>query len=237
MKKFYILTSIAVLFLVACNEEDSVENEKEIGPTVAQVQSNSEEKSLEKENDIETIVIEANYMTYNKESDLYESAELVVVAHTVKDFNDRTHVVKYTENTEEDKGIPEAIADFYTETPIKIMKILKQPSDSTIAKNDSIIFIEPISLLEDKFGVKKITTENYLEIQKGKPYILYLKKNTYGQYGIINMNNGRFNLEGTDEVMNLDDPGREYEKANRQEMKKAIEKKFEKEIKEVLNNH
>lgn len=236
MKRFYLLTSMAAaLFLSACNDEGALEQEKEVESTVSQNQSTSEEKSLG-ESDIETIVAHGSYLKYDEEPALYEAAELVVVAHTVKNFKDRNHVVKYVEQTEEDKGLPVAIEDFYTETPINIMKVLKQPSDSTIAKNESINIIEPISLLEDENGVKKLSTENYVELQKGKPYILYLKKNTYGQYSVINMNNGKFSLEGTDEVVNLAEHGHDFDKTEHQEMKAVVEKKFGKEIKEVKNN-
>lgn len=233
MKRFYILISICALFLFGCNEESKLETDKEEDTTVAQTQDTSEEKQND---DIETIVTHGSYIKHVDESELYDAAELVVMAHTVKDFMDRNHVVKYVEQTEEDKDLPVAIEDFYTETPVRIIKVLKQPSDSIIAKNDSINIIEPISLVEDDFGVRKLSTENYVELQKGKPYILYLKKNTYGQYSIINMNNGKFNLEGTDQIVNLAEHGHDLDKEEHQEFKRAVEKKFEKEIKEVIDN-
>lgn len=232
MKKFFILTSLMTIFLVACNNEGTLENEAK--NSITQIQDTSDKKFLG-ENDIETIVTHGSYMKYNEESELYKGAELVVIAHTSKKFQDRKHVVKYVQHTKEDKDLPPAIEDFYTETPIKIMKVLKQPSDGKITKNETINIIEPITLLKDENGVKKLSTENYVEMQQGKPYILYLKKNTYGQYSIINMNNGKFNLEGTDEIVNLAEHGHDNDKTEHQEMKAAVEKKFKKEIKDLKN--
>lgn len=52
--------------------------------------------------------------------------------------------------------------------------------------------IEPVSLKEDV----KYTVNQYVELQKGEPSVLFLMKNTYGDYGLINDNLGKFSLEG-----------------------------------------
>ncbi|NMM53003.1 hypothetical protein [Paenibacillus aquistagni] len=35
-------------------------------------------------------------------------------------------------------------------------------------------------------------------MKKGSKYLIFLKKNSYGQYSVINMQAGKFNLDGTD---------------------------------------
>lgn len=35
-------------------------------------------------------------------------------------------------------------------------------------------------------------------MKKGSKYVIFLKKNTSGQYSVINMQAGKFNLDGTD---------------------------------------
>lgn len=236
MKKVYLISSIASVFLLlcACNTEESLEK-KETESSVVQEKSTNEEKSNTFQKEIETIVAHGSYVKYEKESELFEAADLVVIAHTNKDFMDREHIVKFVEQTKEDEGLPVAIEDFHTETPVKIMKVLKEDSSNLISKNDNLNIIEPVSLIEEE-TVKKLSTENYIEMEKGKPYILYLKKNTYGEYSVINMNNGRFNLAVTDEVTSLSEHGHENDKEKHNEMKKVVEKRFAKEIKDSNNN-
>lgn len=185
------------------------------------------------EEKIETIVTHGNFIEYDKEDLLFEAAELVVIAKADKSFIDREHVVDYVASTAEEAHLPEAIEDFHTKTSITITKVLKQPSSSSIAKNDNIKIIEPVTLLDEGNGLKKLSIENYLEIEEGKNYILYLKKNTYGEYSVINMNNGRFNLEAVDKTISLSEHGTDHDQEKHEEMKKAVEKRFEKEIKEI----
>ncbi|MBK5442205.1 MULTISPECIES: hypothetical protein [unclassified Peribacillus] len=56
------------------------------------------------------------------------------------------------------------------------------------------MIIELISLID-----RILTTEHYKELEKDNTYVLYLNKNTYGEYSVINMNNGRFNLDKEEE--------------------------------------
>lgn len=205
MKKVQLLILIASLsvLMFACSNNQSI-------------------KGLEQEEKMETIVIQGNFIEYATENLLFDNAELVVIAKADKNFRDREHVIKYTTSTSSD--LPSAIADFYTKTSITITKVLKQPETSSISKSEIITIIEPVSILDNG---KKITTEDYMEIEDGKNYILYLKKNTYGDYSIINMNNGRFNLENVDKI------GDEHDQEKHKRMKNAVEKRFEKEIKEI----
>jgi len=176
---------------------------------------------------METITVHGNFEDYIEEDQLFEAAELIVIAETNKNFADREHVVRYAES---DLDLPRAIADFYTKTPIMVSKVLKQPNTPVIYENDTLSIIEPITLIEDNHGLKRLTTEGYLETKEGDKYILYLKKNTYGEYSVINMSNGKFNLE-SDMLSKL---GHDNEQDKHEEMKKAVEKRFENQINEVL---
>lgn len=215
MKRVQLLILIASisLFLFACSNNQSVESSGEDAK-------------------IETIVAHGNFIEYDEESLLFDGAELVVIAKPDKNFIDREHVVNYVSSSDSEADLPPAIEDLYTRTSITIAEVLKQPESSSIAKNDNLTIIEPVALLEDDKGLKKISTENYLEIEKGKNYILYLKKNTYGEYSVINMNNGRFNLEAVEKIENSYEHGHENDQEKHQKMKNAVEKRFEKEIKE-----
>lgn len=193
--------------------------------------SNESAKTVAKKEEVKskTISIDANYIKYEKESSLFEDAELVVIAKVDKDFNEREHFVTYFPSSSPQQQ--KDIEDYYTKTPITIKKLLKKPEGFTLDKNSTLTIIEPLSLIDDVNGKRKITTEHYKEVEKGQKYVLYLKKNTYGEYSVINMNNGRFNPDVEEELKGEEIDINEIEKHNN--MKKEIMQKYEKEIKET----
>ncbi|MFC9706636.1 hypothetical protein ACFTRD_00590 [Paenibacillus sp. NPDC056933] len=188
--------------------------------------------SVGKDN-IETVVTHGNYKEFDKENNLFDDADLVVIATTDSKFVDREHVVKYADPDTAGADLPQAIEDFYTKTPIKVLKVLKSPASATITENKEMKIIEPVSLIEEDAKSKKISIENYNEIKQGEKYVLYLKQNTYGDYSVINMNNGRFSLESEEIIINSLDHGHENDIEKHNELKQSVEERFKSEIEEV----
>ncbi|MEC0123378.1 hypothetical protein [Paenibacillus pabuli] len=188
---------------------------------------------LSEKDNIETVVTHGNYKEFDKENKLFDDADLVVIAKTDSKFVDREHVVKYADPDAAGANLPQAIEDFYTKTPINVLKVLKSSASATITKNNEMIIIEPVSLIEEDAKSKKISIENYNEISEGEKYVLYLKQNTYGDYSVINMNNGRFSLESEELNINSMDHGHENDMAKHNELKQNIEERFKSEIEEV----
>lgn len=210
-KTLFSILLLGLVFTSACSNESA--------KTVAK-----KEEAKDK-----TISIGANYTKYAKESSLFEDAELVVIAKADKDFNEREHFVTYIPSSSPEGQ--KQLEDYYTKTPITIKKVIKKSEGSDLDKNSKLTIIEPVSLIDDGNGKRKITTEHYKEMEKGKKYIIYLKKNTYGEYSVINMNNGRFNLDVEEELKGNEENSDEIEKHNN--MKKEIIQKYKKEIQEI----
>ncbi|MEK3774331.1 hypothetical protein MHB85_07600 [Paenibacillus sp. FSL K6-4396] len=127
--------------------------------------------------------LSANSLTFREIDELDASAELIVIGYATGDFRDREHII-----TAFDDG---TMQSFHTNTNIKIEKILKKPDDFPSDQNELTI-IEPVSLEGDV----KYTVDDYVELQKGDKSVLFLMKNTFGDYGLINDNLGKFSLEG-----------------------------------------
>ncbi|WP_342572264.1 hypothetical protein MKY85_07755 [Paenibacillus sp. FSL R5-0749] len=127
--------------------------------------------------------LSANSLTFHEIDKLDAFAELIVIGHATEDFRDREHVI-----TAFDDG---TMQSFHTNTNIKIDKILKKPDDFPSDQNELTI-IEPVSLEGDV----KYTVNDYMELQKGDRSVLFLMRNTFGDYGLINDNLGKFSLEG-----------------------------------------
>lgn len=127
--------------------------------------------------------LSANSLTFHEIDKLDAFAELIVIGYAIEDFRDREHVI-----TAFDDG---TMQSFHTNTNIKIEKILKKPDDYPSDQNELTI-IEPVSLEGDV----KYTVDDYVELQKDDKSVLFLMKNSFGDYGLINDNLGKFSLEG-----------------------------------------
>ncbi|WP_342575740.1 hypothetical protein [Paenibacillus sp. FSL M8-0142] len=134
--------------------------------------------------------MDAKYIAFDTIEELDQAADVIVIGSPIKDFEDREHMAQYFED-----GM---IQDFYTMTELRIEKVIKQPDGIDIG--EMMELIEPLSIIEESGNQKtKIIMDDYRELKKGSRYILFLKDNTFGQYSIINMNNGKFNLDNTDD--------------------------------------
>ena len=125
----------------------------------------------------------ANSITFSEVEKLDAFAELIVIGYATDGFADREHVI-----TAFDDG---TMQSFHTNTNIKIEQIVKKPEDFPSDQNELTI-IEPVSL----DGDIKYTANDYVELQQGETSVIFLLRNSYGDYGLINDNLGKFNLEG-----------------------------------------
>ncbi|MCG7385543.1 hypothetical protein [Paenibacillus sp. ACRRY] len=131
----------------------------------------------------QVVNLSANSLTLRELDKLDAFAELIVIGYATEDFRDREHVI-----TTFNDGIMQS---FHTNTTIKIEQILKKPEDYPSDQNELTI-IEPVSLKGDL----KYTANDYVELQKGDRSVLFLLRNSYGDYGLINDNWGKFSMEG-----------------------------------------
>ncbi|WP_052099023.1 hypothetical protein [Paenibacillus stellifer] len=141
---------------------------------------------------IPTISISASYIKQETVSELDKASELIIVGTATQSFDDREHIVTTFYDG--------SVQDFYTITDVLVDHVIKAPKDSVILKGDVLSIIEPISYLVSGSDKKKITFEDYTELNQGDKSIIFLKKNTQGQYGVINMNLGKFSLNSSDKL-------------------------------------
>ncbi|MBN3526554.1 hypothetical protein [Paenibacillus apiarius] len=137
-----------------------------------------------------TISIHANFVSFENADQLDSFADLIVIGTAVQRFEDRSPV-----STHFDDG---TLQDFYTLTDISIDRVLKGPGQ--IMQEDApLTIIEPLAYLDIENEKTKLTRENYIELHEGDRSVIFLKKNTFGQYAIINQNLGKFSLNETPE--------------------------------------
>lgn len=112
-------------------------------------------------------------------------ADVIVVGMPLLPFEEREHKATYYDDN--------VIQDFYTLTDFKLEQVIKDPDQAV--QDGKIKFVEPISIITSKDGEKIIRSiADYQDVQEGEKYLVFLKDNTLGQYGVINMNNGTFDL-------------------------------------------
>jgi signal peptidase I len=150
---------------------------------------NQVEETPQKENSIEHINIHANYILSRSLEELESRSDLIVVAKTNQPFNERNHIINKHNNI--------SIKEIFTKTEIVILKVLKKPEELALTKNDLLTVIEPVTF--DRERNVKLSYAHYEELLGNESYVIFMKKNDYGDYSIINMNDGKFKLN---DVMN-----------------------------------
>jgi len=179
-----------------------------------------------------------NFISYDSFDTLEQNSELIMIAQATENFEDREHINTFYE-TPEDKYQTKFLIDGITKTNVHIKKILKQPEDAHFNEGDLLTVIEPITIFKDIDNVKKIKTISHYQAIGMEDTILFLMKNSYGDYGVINMNNGRYSLTNTDEFQTTKtlSASEERERAEdfkqHQKIKESILKTYRSEITEV----
>ena len=129
------------------------------------------------------INIQCNHVLYNDANQLTDYADLIILGQTEKDFSEFSPTFIYT---------PEGrYQDFYTVTDVKVVKTIKGDYN-----NNYIPIIQGAALVNSPFKKQNdlLINEGYSVLEKGKPYLLFLKKTDDGNYSIVSVNQGKFNM-------------------------------------------
>ena len=130
-----------------------------------------------------TVNIQTDYILYENYNSLIASSDVIAIVLPQRNLQNNPNITMYnTDGT---------IMDFYSIASVRILKLIK---GKNILPNEIIDVIEPISIIYEDHLYKKLTTEGYAEMLKNKPYVVFLKKNSFGYLGVINMNNGKFDF-------------------------------------------
>ncbi|MGE8037320.1 hypothetical protein [Lysinibacillus sp. NPDC093692] len=139
---------------------------------------------------IPEVQVDANEITFNTPEELDAAADLIMIASPSKEFMDREHKVTFFDD--------DTIQDYYTLTEVQVEKVIKAPNNFHLSKNNMIKIIEPVGIVGRGTGKRKLVTNQYEELKEKNSYIMFLQQNSKGQYGIINNNLGKFNLDNKD---------------------------------------
>lgn len=181
------------------------------------------ETNADKINDLNTLSVEGNYVNIDSADELFQEAELVIIAEPKEEFLDRVHKITYSNDN--------AIEDYYTETIVNVEEIIKAPADLKITKNNDFKIVEAaVGLIKDSKGNKvKIITDQYTEMKKGKKYLIFLIKNMYGDYSVAYNILGKYNIDNKDEEdINLNSIHEEHKIMNekKEKFRREYERRF-----------
>ncbi len=144
-------------------------------------------------NKVQEVSVSSTYIKYESLDELEKCAELILIGNTKTELMKREHITTFMSNG--------AIADFYTLVDFNIKEVVKKPSDFSMNSSKMIKIIEPAGFIKgekvkgEEHNVNTIIKdETYEPLEKNVDYIVFLKKNDKGQYGIINMYRGKFEL-------------------------------------------
>ena len=150
--------------------------------------SSFEDKSNKNDEELKVVSFHGNYVEIDSPETFYEESDIVIIAEPIEDFLNRNHVLTYS-----DDG---SIEDYFTETKVKIKKVLKSPSKHEIDLENEYKIIEPaVSVYENHKDEKvKLVTDSYMELEKGTDYLIFLKENIYGEYAVFLNMLGKYSL-------------------------------------------
>jgi len=170
------------------------------------------------------------YETFDTAESMQKEADLIVIASPKKTFEQRKHVTTYLKGPNNER-YPETTV---TLTDVSIKKVLssKKVSDK---KLKSVTVIEYVGIFKDNDGVdKKLRFEGYEEMSEKQDYILYLQKNDKGNYNIVNIINGKFELKSQSKATKQSAIQQEHE-AEHNYFNQQVKTKFKKELAEYTN--
>ena len=148
-------------------------------------------RDVEKSSSYRTVSQHAVIAGYPNVASMEENADIIIIGTPTKEFLDRESVT-----TQFPDG---ANQDFYSLTDLNIEKIIKNESTMDLLKDKTMQVVEPVAIIDNANGEKtKLTLDNYVEMQAGTSYLLFLRETLPGFYSIISLENGRFIMEEAD---------------------------------------
>lgn len=135
-----------------------------------------------------TIVVPCSHAVYRSVDELLNNCDIVVVGEVIKDLCTYSPTIAYNE-----WGRP---GEFFTVTDVRVSKALKgNIPGGTISVMQAAAYYD-WSLKNQK---DLLTLEGFSPMMVGKQYVLFLKLVRTGIYSIIGVDQGKFNIDGTDE--------------------------------------
>ena len=111
----------------------------------------------------------------------------------------RTHFVRYHVPDLFDNDPNEYVVEEWTVGSFAVTGVLNSPAGFGITVGQTIRVAEPVGLVDyGSGGFIKSVIEDCAELKSGASYVLFVAKETDGTYTLDNLNQGRFNTDGTD---------------------------------------
>lgn len=200
--------------------------------TYSSFQQNESEKTataaVQTHKDLPVYETNGSYEVFSNVDDMEKKADLVVVASPKKAFDQRKHITTYFEGPNANEKYPE---NCFTITDMKVKKVLSSKTEAK-KKDVDITVLEPVGIYKDNDGVnKKLRFEGYEEMSNSKDYILYLEENDKGNYNIVNIVDGKFEVKDTAKKADKDSYLSEHAELH-SNLEKATKTKFKKELTE-----
>ncbi|MGG1443669.1 hypothetical protein ABE354_16790 [Brevibacillus laterosporus] len=147
------------------------------------------------------VSVEAKVVGYKDAESLEKEAEYIVVGHIENDFSEYEPTFKYTSVGR--------VGEFYTKTDVIIDKTLKGEADTKV-----IPVLQAAAYVESatKYQADLATIEGFIPMEKGKEYLLFLKKAHDGQnYSLLGVYQGKFDIDKSDRAQGLASESSHYQ--------------------------
>jgi len=214
MKKSIFLIVGAFTLIIGTSTTNLFDKEGKSKSVIAQTAKENTE--------LKTVITQADYPALNSPEQLFSEADLVVIGKPLDGFLDREHKVTFYEDG--------SIEDFYTETNIQVIEVIKAPQELNITMGSNFELVEAgVGIIKDSKGEKvKIVRDFYSEMKKNNRYLIFLKKNTFGDYAVSYNTYGKYYLDGQEEFEGNVPNNNNEELISTKEKKEKFKKEFKK---------
>lgn len=157
----------------------------------------------------QTLLVYGDHITFDNVEQLEKSVDLILVGSPLKDFSDLEPTIEYNEYGR--------YGEYFTITDIKIDKVIKGDCST-----DIVLVSQRVAF--DKNNNTLIINEDCSIMEKDKTYILFLDKieTMKDAYSIIGVNQGKFNIDGTDD----EEKSKEMENPQYKNLKESVLGKY-----------
>ncbi len=97
-----------------------------------------------------------------------------------------------------DSGNDEYLKEAWSEGNFQVEQVLYQRPGDPVAAGQTIRYAEPVGLFVEDGQTIKTLVNKCFELKQNSRYLLVLDRHGDGVYWLVNLNNGRFNTDGTD---------------------------------------
>lgn len=142
-----------------------------------------------------TVVLPGSFRSYSSVDDLFSKSGMILLIRTQDKFeNAKPNITKTPDGL---------MTRAFTSRKVKVLRVFKDDTKRLVV-NQSIFITEPAALIAEGGILTKLIDEDYNELKGQSDYVVFLRSDDRGRFGIMARNLGNYNLNDTMSTLSND---------------------------------